>query len=190
MKLLFTPDETYRNGVVDYFARKNIIDDHMFAVSSSVYGSLYMPHNLLTIGNDFFHSNSTDDDDEFVIIGLKHSTISLTSYSLRSSVNGVQMLVSWELHASTDLTKWTLIDSRSSQNELVETNVVLSYDCKQGEYKYFMMKNCRSHSNEKYIVFSQLEFFGTLTFDKILLPTCKIMPKISIYIILYTTIVL
>ena len=88
----------------------------------------------------------------------------MTSYSIRSSHNNVELLVGWDLYASKDYEHWSLIDRRYNQTEMRQRLKTCHYSCLEGTYRYFMIRNATSTSNNKYIVFAQLEYLNfTLT---------------------------
>ena len=131
----FDCDETNTSGIINYFNLKKSVEKDVEVLASSYVRSPYFPSNIVDHTKTIFHSGRPKaDEDEWVMVKLIRSTLEINKYAIRSSGNGVNMLINWRLDASLDGFSWETIGEESNRTELKTYYVYKSFECQSGLY--------------------------------------------------------
>lgn len=161
------------NGIINYLTKEsdgNLNDKGIvIATSSSIQGSSFLPKFAMDfdINSNYFHTN--DEEHSWLQYDFQKRKVFPTHYSIRSrSTSSGYRPKSWIIEGSNDSKNWKTLDSRQEITGLQERNAILTFDIKsqpnQNEsYQYLRIQQTGPNtSGYHHLIFSALEFFGTL----------------------------
>ena len=168
----------YFQGVFRYFGLEysNEVTNYVKVTSSSTFQSY--PDSIV-LGDGLSSFATKYDKPQWVIIELKKSLLSLTSYTINSIYNPHNdwpHLRNWDLYGSIDGCEWELVDRRENCNDLNGEGIYANFECNikvNGVYRFLKIQQTGTGFNGVYgFGIYKMDLFGIL-FESEYVPKCK-----------------
>jgi hypothetical protein len=107
---------------------------------------------------------STHVANSWIQFDFKTNCVELDHYSLKSDGHNYHLL-QWILEGSLDGQRWTILDTRNTQ-DLNGTFIVKTYECNSRSSEFFryirLRQTGKNSNNADYLMLSEIEFFGLI----------------------------
>ena len=161
------------NGTLRYFQRENTTNYNAIAKASSILKGRDPMSLLQDTDHSSFITETSSTQKQYVTIELKHSIISITSYSIRSPAhlaNDYPHLKSWRFLGSIDKHTWDLLDEHNDTDVLNSPMSIHNFNCSlsyKGLYRFFRVQQTGVGFTGSYgFGINCFELFGTLYLSK------------------------
>jgi hypothetical protein len=117
------------------------------------------PRALLDFENEETYFISQDEPGQWICYDFLHSSVALTSYYIRSSLEPQNSghLKNWTVEASNDGMNWTQLDSRTNDHHLNGPGVVARFDIENPTDDFYRYIRLRQHGpNHSFFARDQL----------------------------------
>lgn len=164
----FIPSENDLRGIFSYLKNESDIKNEVDATfSSKDKGDVYLLLDIENSSNEFYTSNSPN---SWICFEFKNHKIIPSGYTIRSYKNKANQyhLKDWIIEGSIDKKNWTKIDERKDCSFLNGSNFVHTFSISEKREFTQCFNFIRIHqtgtnwSNDNYLEFSSIEFYGEL----------------------------